>query len=32
MNTNFRSLAIWVIIALLLVALFNLFSNPCSGR
>ena len=32
MNTNFRSLAIWVIIALLLVALFNLFSNPGAGR
>jgi cell division protease FtsH len=32
MNTNFRSLAIWVIIALLLVALFNLFSNPGGGR
>jgi cell division protease FtsH len=32
MNTNFRSLAVWVIIALLLVALFNLFSNPGGGR
>jgi cell division protease FtsH len=32
MNTNFRSLAVWVIIALLLVALFNLFSNPGGSR
>ena len=28
MNSNFRNLAIWVIIALLLVALFNLFQSP----
>ncbi len=28
MNSNFRNFAIWVIIALLLVALFNLFQNP----
>ena len=28
MNTNFRNLALWVIVALLLVALFNLFQNP----
>jgi cell division protease FtsH len=32
MNTNFRSFAIWVIIALLLVALFNLFNNPVQSR
>jgi cell division protease FtsH len=32
MNSNFRNLAIWVIIALLLVALFNLFQNPAKGR
>ncbi len=28
MNSNFRNLAIWIIIALLLLALFNLFQNP----
>ncbi|GBE42202.1 ATP-dependent zinc metalloprotease FtsH [bacterium BMS3Bbin10] len=28
MNANFRNFAIWVIIALLLIALFNLFQNP----
>ena len=28
MNSNFRNFAIWVIIILLLVALFNLFKNP----
>ncbi len=28
MNSNFRNFAIWVIIALLLIALFNLFQNP----
>jgi cell division protease FtsH len=28
MNSNFQKLAIWVIILLLLVALFNLFQNP----
>ena len=32
MNTNFRNFAIWVFIALLLVALFNLFQNPGQGR
>jgi cell division protease FtsH len=31
MNSNFRNFAIWVIIALLLVALFNLFQNNASG-
>lgn len=28
MNANFRSLALWVIIGLLLIALFQLFQNP----
>jgi len=28
MNSNFRNFAIWVIIALLLIALFNLFQSP----
>ncbi len=28
MNSNFRNFAIWVIIALLLIALYNLFQNP----
>ena len=28
MNSNFRNLAIWVVIGLLLMALFNLFQNP----
>jgi cell division protease FtsH len=32
MNSNFRNLAIWVVIGLLLVALFNLFQNPGQGR
>lgn len=32
MNTNFRNFAIWVIIALLLIALFNLFQNPAQLR
>jgi cell division protease FtsH len=32
MNTNFRNFAIWVFIALLLVALFNLFQNPAQSR
>ena len=34
MNPNFRNFAIWVIVALLLVALFNLFqpSSEQSGR
>ncbi|MGO9484341.1 MAG: ATP-dependent zinc metalloprotease FtsH [Rhodomicrobium sp.] len=31
MNSNFRNLAIWVIIALLLVALFNLAQNSSKG-
>ena len=30
MNSNFRNLAIWVVIGLLLMALFNLFQNPRS--
>jgi len=28
MNSNFRNFAIWIIIGLLLIALFNLFQNP----
>jgi cell division protease FtsH len=32
MNSNFRNLAIWVVIGLLLMALFNLFQNPSTGR
>ena len=32
MNSNFRNLAIWVVIGLLLVALFNLFQNPGQSR
>jgi cell division protease FtsH len=32
MNSNFRNLAIWVVIGLLLMALFNLFQNPTTGR
>ena len=32
MQSHFRNLAIWVVIALLLVALFNLFQNPNQGR
>ncbi len=32
MQSNFRNLAIWVVIALLLVALFNLFQNPSQSR
>jgi cell division protease FtsH len=32
MNSNFRSLAIWVVIGLLLIALFNLFNNPVQSR
>ncbi|MGH6816659.1 MAG: ATP-dependent metallopeptidase FtsH/Yme1/Tma family protein, partial [Hyphomicrobiaceae bacterium] len=32
MSTNLRNFVIWVIIALLLVALFNLFQNPGSSR
>ena len=31
MNTNFRHFAIWIVILLLLVALFNLFQNSPSG-
>ena len=31
MNSSFRNLAIWVVIALLLVALFNLFQGPRSS-
>ncbi|KZK76779.1 ATP-dependent zinc metalloprotease FtsH [Pseudovibrio sp. Ad13] len=30
MNTNFRNFALWVIIGLLLIALFQLFQNPTS--
>jgi cell division protease FtsH len=32
MQSNFRNLAVWVVIALLLVALFNLFQNPNQSR
>ena len=32
MNSNFRNLAIWVVILLLLMALFNLFQNPSQSR
>jgi cell division protease FtsH len=32
MQSNFRNFAIWVVIALLLVALFNLFQNPNQSR
>jgi cell division protease FtsH len=32
MNANFRNLAIWVVIGLLLVALFNLFQGPGQSR
>jgi cell division protease FtsH len=28
MNSNFRNFALWVVIGLLLVALFNMFSGP----
>ncbi|HEX2255787.1 MAG TPA: ATP-dependent metallopeptidase FtsH/Yme1/Tma family protein, partial [Afifellaceae bacterium] len=28
MNQNFRNFALWIVILLLLVALFNLFQNP----
>ena len=28
MNQNFRNFALWAVILLLLVALFNLFQNP----
>ena len=30
MNQNFRNFALWIVILLLLVALFNLFQNPSS--
>ncbi|MEM7289660.1 MAG: ATP-dependent zinc metalloprotease FtsH, partial [Pseudomonadota bacterium] len=30
MNSNFRNLALWAIIGLMLIALFNLFQNPSS--
>ena len=32
MNSNFRNFAVWVIIGLLLIALFNLFQNPSQQR
>jgi len=32
MNPHFRNFAIWVIIGLLLIALFNLFQNPAQSR
>jgi cell division protease FtsH len=32
MNQQFRNFAVWVIIALLLIALFNLFQNPVQNR
>jgi cell division protease FtsH len=32
MNSNLRNLAIWVIILLLIIALFNLFQNPRRAR
>jgi cell division protease FtsH len=35
MNPNFRNFALWAIIALLLIALFNMFQSPSertSGR
>jgi cell division protease FtsH len=32
MNSNFRNLAIWVVIGLLLMALFNLFQSPSQSR
>src|SRR5262245_40329121 len=32
MNSNFRNLAIWVVIGLLLMALFNLFQIPGQRR
>ncbi|MGB7288459.1 MAG: ATP-dependent zinc metalloprotease FtsH [Salaquimonas sp.] len=31
MNNNFRNLALWAIIAVLLIALFNLFQGPTQG-
>ena len=32
MNANLRNFALWVIIVLLLLALFTLFQNPGSAR
>src|SRR3990170_1721802 len=32
MNSNFRNVAIWVVIALLLFALLNLFQNPARSN
>src|SRR5918912_2868746 len=32
MNANFRNFAIWVVIGLLLIALFNMFQNPGQTR
>jgi len=32
MNANLRNFALWVIIVLLLLALFTVFQNPDSGR
>ena len=32
MNSHFRNFAIWIVLLLLLVALFNLFQNPAQGR
>ena len=32
MNSNFRNVAIWVVIGLLLIALFNLFKEPGQSR
>ena len=31
MNPNFRNFALWAIIALLLIALFNMFQSPTDG-
>ncbi len=31
MNSNFRNLALWAVIGVLLIALFNLFQNPSQG-
>ena len=31
MNSNFRNFAIWIVIGLLLIALFNLFQDPSRG-
>ncbi|MFZ4807582.1 MAG: ATP-dependent metallopeptidase FtsH/Yme1/Tma family protein, partial [Hyphomicrobiaceae bacterium] len=32
MNSHFRNFAIWIVLLLLLVALFNLFQNPAQSR